>query len=553
MHQGFCASDDPTWPRQFATSASTLGFQSTSLPRRSSTSVSAESTKPATQPRAQAQAVRMDRRSAHGQRRDVARRRRRGPRSLHRAGIKPRWQSISPSPREARRLRLRARDLDRSKAVRPRSYARRPRRGRRAGRAGQRIVDTKRRDCRQARFPRRGRLTECRGPDRNGRRRHSHQHLLGDRHRFRRIVAIHQETIPLHLQQERVPCAPTDLRLAVLTFVQRWDPATQALRTNGAARPERRSVGRRSSAPPRRSPPPGPFGRRRRKPRRHPKTTDPLARRIVPTILDPSPPVVPAASYAALGGASEFAGRDDRTKRRARPCVDVGDSQGTAAVVSGRNRRANRGYGDDHRRLRVRHSRDDPEPVDKPIVRSVRWGELLSYALRQPRLAAALGLRYELAIPLADPKRFVDGGWLFIEFAAGEGRLESSGDAGDRYACTHRVSRRSTRRARLRRPCSFRSTRPGRVSTTSSRSRRRRTTTALPRSCTSISRSPTTRWSATSVKSGRGRRYPNQLGRRAGVTWQNRQIAMQQARAARYPGGQSPLGVAGYPESTSRM
>ncbi len=64
------------------------------------------------------------------------------------------------------------------------------------------------------------------------------------------------------------------------------------------------------------------------------------------------------------------------------------------------------------------HEGADPEPPPaEPPPDTVTWGRLISFALRQPALATALGLMCETTVPLpADaPDLFVKGGWLFID------------------------------------------------------------------------------------------------------------------------------------------
>lgn len=59
----------------------------------------------------------------------------------------------------------------------------------------------------------------------------------------------------------------------------------------------------------------------------------------------------------------------------------------------------------------------DPQPPQPPMV--VGWGEALGYAMRQPRLAEALGLVVSLDVPLDAAPRLEHGGWLWVELAAG--------------------------------------------------------------------------------------------------------------------------------------
>lgn len=58
----------------------------------------------------------------------------------------------------------------------------------------------------------------------------------------------------------------------------------------------------------------------------------------------------------------------------------------------------------------------EPEPPRPPMV--IGWGEALAFAMRQPRLAEALGLIVNLAVPLDAAPRLAHGGWLWVELAA---------------------------------------------------------------------------------------------------------------------------------------
>lgn len=65
------------------------------------------------------------------------------------------------------------------------------------------------------------------------------------------------------------------------------------------------------------------------------------------------------------------------------------------------------------------HDAQSGQP-DKPAVLSdsVTWGRLISYALRQPKLALALGLMGQATIELPDPTVFDEGGWLYLDLHA---------------------------------------------------------------------------------------------------------------------------------------
>ena len=49
-----------------------------------------------------------------------------------------------------------------------------------------------------------------------------------------------------------------------------------------------------------------------------------------------------------------------------------------------------------------------------PPPSTVSWGRIIGFALRQPLLAAALGLLYEASIPLPSPGFYANGGWLYL-------------------------------------------------------------------------------------------------------------------------------------------
>ena len=54
-----------------------------------------------------------------------------------------------------------------------------------------------------------------------------------------------------------------------------------------------------------------------------------------------------------------------------------------------------------------------PPGID-PGPRTTTWGEVISHALRNPFLADALGLRYEFTLQGADAQAFAAGGWLYV-------------------------------------------------------------------------------------------------------------------------------------------
>ncbi len=52
----------------------------------------------------------------------------------------------------------------------------------------------------------------------------------------------------------------------------------------------------------------------------------------------------------------------------------------------------------------------DPRPPN-----TITWGAILSFALRQPALARALGLIYDIPFPATIPGPLADGGWVYVE------------------------------------------------------------------------------------------------------------------------------------------
>ncbi len=58
--------------------------------------------------------------------------------------------------------------------------------------------------------------------------------------------------------------------------------------------------------------------------------------------------------------------------------------------------------------------------TNQPPQMTVGWGEVISYAMRQPILATQLGLRYALSItlPAADAKAFAQGAYVFVALAS---------------------------------------------------------------------------------------------------------------------------------------
>jgi hypothetical protein len=65
---------------------------------------------------------------------------------------------------------------------------------------------------------------------------------------------------------------------------------------------------------------------------------------------------------------------------------------------------------------------NDPKPPT-----SLTWGGILSFALRQPVLARALGLIHDFSITLEPPELLESGGWLFVELDPAAGVVPAPG------------------------------------------------------------------------------------------------------------------------------
>lgn len=55
-------------------------------------------------------------------------------------------------------------------------------------------------------------------------------------------------------------------------------------------------------------------------------------------------------------------------------------------------------------------AREDEKPPE-----TITWGAVLSFALRQPLLARALGLLHDVTIPIGDASLLASGGWVYVE------------------------------------------------------------------------------------------------------------------------------------------
>ena len=215
-----------------------------------------------------------------------------------------------------------------------------------------------------------------------------------------------------------------NLRLAAMTFPQRWTPGTATLEVNAILIPAVSPVDdpvltggtvmfadhvpalQAVIIPSLTS---------------TPSRLDSTAIRITPTIVEPQPPVPTRPSYQ---------------KVRARAGNLGLTVTGTGAMTSPSGSRirkalpqsyldatgARPGQGDSVHDFSCA-IREQPVFSPGPKPASIGWGPVISYALRQPKLATALGLRYAMTIQLPDASLLSDGGWLFIELAGAHGSV----------------------------------------------------------------------------------------------------------------------------------
>ena len=196
--------------------------------------------------------------------------------------------------------------------------------------------------------------------------------------------------------------------------------------------------------------------------------------------------------------------------------------------------------------------RGEPAVPLTPPPTTISWGEIISYAMRQPVLATKLGIQYglQITLPAAQASALAGGGWVWVSLDASRPLVQRGGvGARDRSASTPPGSRRSTPPpGRCSPPTSSSSTGPPPRRTAPSRPPRS-TPTGSPSSCTAPSRTTPTPPSAT----GSWPR-PAIVGIQIGwddeqvVTWHNDQLSLLNARRAGTLSAApaAPLGVLGY-------
>ena len=188
---------------------------------------------------------------------------------------------------------------------------------------------------------------------------------------------------------------------------------------------------------------------------------------------------------------------------------------------------------------------------DKKPEKTLSWGKVIAYALRQPELAKALGLLYtDIQVPVGDVSQLEAGGWLYLELdPAAPGQIVPGPDRIRSYAA--RLPALVADAADCSPRCCSRSGRRARPAMTRRWPRRRSMTMVSPRSC--IPSSPIL---PTPPVSGHNKLRPaTDCGIDLGwddeqvVIWHNRQLESARVRlggAVMKPSVEAPLGVGGY-------
>ena len=138
----------------------------------------------------------------------------------------------------------------------------------------------------------------------------------------------------------------------------------------------------------------------------------------MPTVI--SPPAAPAATFALLKSAVTAAGSMIGTP----PTVSVARIRkalpASYMAAGGGSPDGNLTTSEDDFGCAIRGAA--ASPLLSPPIKSVTWGQVISYAMRQPLLAQKLGLFYQLSItlPAANPDAFLNGAYVFAALAASD-------------------------------------------------------------------------------------------------------------------------------------
>ncbi|MEO5732910.1 MAG: hypothetical protein ABIN96_16195 [Rubrivivax sp.] len=146
-----------------------------------------------------------------------------------------------------------------------------------------------------------------------------------------------------------------------------------------------------------------------------PRAVDAVA---VGPLVPVDPPMQKAALYAELAGLISISGDAPPPAGPVAPRFHKPLTASYRELVGERQLSRWMAAADDYVcALHEGHGAQPAAPV--PQRADLRWGEVLAHALRQPLLAAALGLMGELRVPLADPEMLARGGWVYLALVAG--------------------------------------------------------------------------------------------------------------------------------------
>ena len=208
---------------------------------------------------------------------------------------------------------------------------------------------------------------------------------------------------------------PFDLRLALMSFPQRWDGATLALNLLAVPSVDPLADPIAGAAPAFADHVPALRAVLIPNLDAFPTTTDATAIRLAVAILSPAVLVPPRPSFAALASQATAQGVTigPTPPAPAAPVQRIRKAlPASYLAITGTNPNGGLTTTTDDYGCQIRGQ--PPGKIIGPPQRQTSWGELISYGLRQPVLATALGLRYELTVGL-DPTGLGGGGWIFIE------------------------------------------------------------------------------------------------------------------------------------------
>jgi hypothetical protein len=146
-----------------------------------------------------------------------------------------------------------------------------------------------------------------------------------------------------------------------------------------------------------------------------PASTGPDVISLTPSVISPS--ATPAPTFAILQKAVTAKG----TKLGVPPALSIGRIRkalpSSYLAAGGNPPDGNLTTSDDEFGCAVRGAA--PTPIPPNPIKTVTWGQVISYALRQPVLAMKLGLLYQLSVklPAANAHAFAAGGYVFAALA----------------------------------------------------------------------------------------------------------------------------------------